>query len=56
MLNALNNLPLHTAELIEMRFFENRPFQEIAEILSITESNAKVKTYRVIDKLKKLMA
>jgi len=38
--------------LIELRFFEERPFSEVAEILGITENNAKVKTYRAIDKLK----
>jgi RNA polymerase sigma-70 factor (ECF subfamily) len=42
-------------EIIEMRFFEERPFKEIAEILNITESNAKVKTYRILEKMKKLM-
>jgi len=40
-------------QLIEMRFFEKRSFKEIAEILNITENNAKVKTYRVLDVLKK---
>jgi RNA polymerase sigma-70 factor (ECF subfamily) len=40
-------------QLIEMRFFEKRSFKEIAEILDITENNAKVKTYRVLDMLKK---
>lgn len=40
-------------QLIEMRFFEKRAFKEIAEILAITENNAKVKTYRVLEKLKK---
>lgn len=40
--------------LIEMRFFEKRPFKEIAEILEITENNAKVKTYRALDRLKTL--
>jgi len=39
-------------QLIEMRFFEKRSFKEIGEILNITENNAKVKTYRVLDKLK----
>ncbi len=39
-------------QLLEMRYFEKRPFKEIAEILSITEVNAKVKMYRVIEKLK----
>jgi RNA polymerase sigma-70 factor (ECF subfamily) len=42
-------------QLIEMRFFEKRSFKEIGEILDITENNAKVKTYRVLDKLKKLI-
>lgn len=40
-------------QLIEMRFFEKRSFKEIAEILNITENNAKVKTYRVLELLKK---
>ena len=39
-------------QLIEMRFFEKRPFIEIGGLLDITENNAKVKTYRVIQKLK----
>jgi RNA polymerase sigma-70 factor, ECF subfamily len=41
-------------QLIEMRFFEKRPFSEIGELLDITENNAKVKAYRVIQKLKEL--
>lgn len=40
-------------QLIEMRFFEKRSFKEIAEILNITENNAKVKTYRILERLKK---
>jgi RNA polymerase sigma-70 factor (ECF subfamily) len=35
-----------------MRYFEKRPFKEIAEILDITENNAKVKVYRILEKLK----
>lgn len=42
-------------QLIEMRFFEKRSFKEIGEILEITENNAKVKTYRILDKLKKVI-
>jgi RNA polymerase sigma-70 factor (ECF subfamily) len=38
--------------LIELRYFEERPFLEVGAILGITESNAKVKTYRTIEKLK----
>jgi RNA polymerase sigma-70 factor (ECF subfamily) len=41
-------------QLIEMRFFEKRSFREIGEILEITENNAKVKTFRAIEKLKQL--
>jgi RNA polymerase sigma-70 factor (ECF subfamily) len=42
-------------QLIEMRFFEKRSFKEIGEILNITENNAKVKTYRIIEKLKNVI-
>ncbi len=49
---ALQYLDLEELELLELRFFEERPFSEVAEILGITENNAKVKTYRVIDKLR----
>jgi RNA polymerase sigma-70 factor (ECF subfamily) len=41
-------------QLLEMRFFEKRSFREIGEILEITENNAKVKTFRAIEKLKQL--
>jgi RNA polymerase sigma-70 factor (ECF subfamily) len=51
-INALKLISEDDLMLIEMRFFENRPFKEIGEILKITENNAKVKVYRVIDKLK----
>jgi RNA polymerase sigma-70 factor (ECF subfamily) len=40
-------------QLVEMRFFERRPFKEIADILGITEVNAKVRMYRILEKLKK---
>jgi RNA polymerase sigma-70 factor (ECF subfamily) len=52
---ALEKLDEDEMELIELRYFEKHPFKEIGEILDITENNAKVKTYRVIDKLKKLL-
>mgnify|MGYP001792924174 FL=1 len=41
-------------QLIELRFFEELSFREIGYLLGLTEVNAKVKTYRVIDKLKKI--
>jgi RNA polymerase sigma-70 factor, ECF subfamily len=51
----ISELPEDELQLIEMRFFEKRAFKEIAEILEITESNAKVKTYRILEKLKKII-
>ncbi len=51
--NALEKLEDDEMELIELRFFEKRAFKEIGEILEITENNAKVKTYRILDKLQK---
>lgn len=41
-------------QLIEFRYFEEKSFKEIGYILDITETNAKVKTYRVLDKIKSL--
>ncbi len=53
LIESLHELKEADVQLIEMRFFEQRPFKEIAAILDITESNAKVKTYRILEKLKK---
>jgi RNA polymerase sigma-70 factor (ECF subfamily) len=54
-INALNELPLDVSELIDLRFFEKRSFKEIGEIIGTSEGNAKIKTYRALDKLKKLL-
>ncbi|MEN0004415.1 MAG: sigma-70 family RNA polymerase sigma factor [Bacteroidota bacterium] len=53
LLQALDQLKEADLQLIELRFFEQRPFKEIADIVGITESNAKVKTYRILERLKK---
>jgi len=42
-------------QLIEMRFFEKRSYREIGDILELTENNAKVKTFRALEKLKKMI-
>jgi RNA polymerase sigma-70 factor (ECF subfamily) len=55
LLNALSSLSIEKLTLIEMRFFEKRAFKEIAEVLNITENNAKVRTYRVLEEMKKIM-
>ncbi len=49
---ALLYLEEEDLAIIELRYFEERPFAEVGEILGITENNSKVKTYRALDKLK----
>jgi len=49
---VLKMLSVDEFRLLELRFFDQKPFQEIADILSITENNAKVKTYRILSKMK----
>ena len=51
---ALNQLDDKNLMLIEMRFFEQRSMREIADILNISESNAKVRCFRALKKLKTL--
>lgn len=55
LVQALDTLKPDELTLIELRFFEQRPFKGVAEIMGITESNAKVKTYRILERLKKRM-
>ena len=55
MLLALKQLEMEDIQIIELRFFEKRPFAEVAGIVGITESNAKVRVYRILEKLKKLL-
>ena len=52
LMTAIHQLEAEEVQLIEFRFFDSLSFAEIATILSITENNAKVKTYRVLDKLR----
>jgi RNA polymerase sigma-70 factor (ECF subfamily) len=51
--NAIAQLKEDEIELINMRFFEDRSFKEIAEILDIGESAGKMKLYRILEKIKK---
>ena len=52
LLEKIAELPDNDLEMIELRYFEHRPFKEISELLNISESNAKVKIHRIIKKLK----
>lgn len=52
LVQGMNELKADQVELIEMRFFENRRFKEIGDILGITEENAKMRVYRAVKKLR----
>ncbi len=53
MIQYLGELKEEEIQLIELRFFEQRPFKEIAQIMDLTENNTKVKTYRILERLRK---
>ncbi|UTW61532.1 sigma-70 family RNA polymerase sigma factor [bacterium SCSIO 12741] len=55
LIQLLRELPQADVELIELRFFEQRSFREIAEILQLTETNARVKVHRVVDKMRRMI-
>ena len=48
----LNLLPLEEMEVLELKFFEDKTFKEIAYIVGISESAAKMRTYRTLEKIK----
>ena len=50
----LQKLSADDLQVIELRYFEQRPFKEVGEILGITETHAKVRVYRILDKMKKM--
>ncbi len=55
LLKGIQQLGEEEVQYIELRFFEDRSFKEIGDIMNITENNAKVRTYRILDKIKKLI-
>lgn len=52
---ALDRLDEDELELVNMRFFEKRSFKEMSEIAEIGESACKMRLYRILEKLKKLL-
>lgn len=48
----INNLDQEHCDLIELRYFQGISFKEISEIYNITEANAKMRVYRILEKLK----
>lgn len=53
LLQFMKDLPTDMLQVLELRFFEDKDFKEIAFILDITESGAKMRTYRALDKLRR---
>jgi RNA polymerase sigma-70 factor (ECF subfamily) len=49
----LSQLKQNEFELIELRFYGNKSFREIGYILGCTENTAKVRSHRLIQKLKR---
>ena len=52
----LDQLKDKEVELLELRYFESHSIKEVADILNISESNVKVKVFRLIAKIKKVVA
>ncbi|MCB9198604.1 MAG: sigma-70 family RNA polymerase sigma factor [Flavobacteriales bacterium] len=53
LIQIIGELPDVELQIIEMRYFEKRSFREIGEILGMAENNAKVKSFRIVGKLRK---
>jgi RNA polymerase sigma-70 factor (ECF subfamily) len=51
LVQKLNELPQENKDLIELRFFQDMSFKEIANIYSISEANAKMRIYRILEKM-----
>ncbi|MBC7450152.1 MAG: sigma-70 family RNA polymerase sigma factor [Cytophagales bacterium] len=52
---CMERLKAEEVQLVQWRFFENKAFKEVGEIMNMTENNAKVKTYRILEKVRKWM-
>jgi RNA polymerase sigma-70 factor (ECF subfamily) len=53
LIDLLNGMEQEHLDLIELRFFQEMSFKEIADIYDITEANAKMRVYRILEKLNK---
>lgn len=51
LVSMINELETEQQDLIELRFFQEMSFREIADIYSITEANAKMRIYRLLEKI-----
>jgi RNA polymerase sigma-70 factor (ECF subfamily) len=53
-MNILSEKNADAMTIIDLRYFEKKSFKEIGIELDITDLNAKIRTYRALDKLKKV--
>jgi len=53
LIDLLNHMDQEQLDLIELRFFQEMSFKEIADIYAISEANAKMRVYRILEKLNK---
>ncbi len=53
LIQCINSLEPEQADLIELRFFQEMSFKEIGDIYDISEANAKMRIYRLIEKIQK---
>lgn len=52
LVSVINNLEPSQLDIIELRFFQEMSFREIADIYDISEANAKMRVYRILEKIK----
>lgn len=53
---ALQKIPLDLREAVLLRFYQELSFGEVSEILGISTSAAKMRVYRALEQLEKLLA
>lgn len=52
---AIEKLPASQREVVELHWFQDRPFAEVAEIVGSTEGAVRVRAHRAYKKLKELL-
>lgn len=53
LIQCINSLEPDQMDLIELRFFQEMSFKEIGDIYDISEANAKMRIYRLLEKIQK---
>jgi RNA polymerase sigma-70 factor (ECF subfamily) len=52
----IHELDYGEVQILELRYFENKSYKEIAFILQSTETNVKTKAWRIIEKIRKKLS